>query len=209
MTGQPSTVEGQARSTARRPAVHTWQGIDPARLESVRVSLGEARLRASGRLIAAADPRTGAEAFSASFEVSMAQGDGASRLLLRTTTAEHERQISLSRTEDGIWLVDHGHSSQREEFDGSLNVDVPGAVTFTTLPILRLGLHQAEGEFEVPIVTVSLPDLSVSVVRYSYRTVSLDEQVATIALNCDGAVTEVVVDRDGVVVDFPGLARRI
>ncbi|HVK21465.1 MAG TPA: putative glycolipid-binding domain-containing protein [Actinokineospora sp.] len=199
---------GGTRSSApRKPSVHTWQRVSPPRLESVRLKLAESRLRVSGRLIAAADGDV--EAFSASFEASVDKSETAGRLLLRTTTAEEERQISLSRTEDGSWLVDRAGASRRDEFDGSLTVAVAGAVTFHAQPIRRLGLHRVAGEADLPVVSVSLPDLTVSLVRQSYRTVSIDADGAVIAFTQDGVTTELVVDADGVVVDFPGVARRV
>ncbi|SDC73045.1 putative glycolipid-binding domain-containing protein [Actinokineospora iranica] len=196
-------------AAVRKPTVVTWQGAEPVTLESVRLLVADTRLRASGRLIAAANLGTGAEPFSASFEASVDKGEVAGRLLLRTTTAEQERQISLSRTEDGVWLVDYGHTSERDEFDGSVTVDVAGAVTFNTLPIRRLGLHRTPGEFEIPVVFVSMPDLKVTLVRQTYRTVSTDEKLSVIAFTQGEFSADLTVDADGIVVDYPGVARRV
>jgi hypothetical protein len=54
---------------------------------------------------------------------------------------------------------------------------------------------------------VSLPDLEVSRVPQTYRTVSLGEP-AVVSLSSDLYETEFTVDADGVVLDYPGLARR-
>ena len=137
----------------------TWQGTASPRLESVRLLVSDGRLRASGRVVAAASPT--AEAYSASFEFSVARTGDVGRGLLRTITAEEERQISVGRTEDGVWLIDHGQGADRNEFDGAADVDVAGLVTFTSLPIRRLGLHRQAGEHELPVLYVSMPDLSV------------------------------------------------
>ncbi|OLR91442.1 putative glycolipid-binding domain-containing protein [Actinokineospora bangkokensis] len=195
------------RAAQRTPTVITWQGGSPATLESTRLLVTDSRLRASGRLIAAATADR--EAYSASFEAAVDKGEASGRLLLRTTTADEERQISLSRTEDGVWLVDHGTASERGDFSGAVAVDVAGAVTFTTLPIRRLGVHREAGEFEIPVVRVSMPDLSVSLVTQVFRTVSLDEGGAVVAIGDPGSPAEVRVDADGIVVDFPGTARRV
>ncbi|PPK65894.1 putative glycolipid-binding domain-containing protein [Actinokineospora auranticolor] len=202
-------AEGGGRP--RNPSVFTWQGSRPATLESVRLLLTEGRLRASGRLIAAAHPDTGREAFSASFDASFndaARGAEAGRLLLRTTAAQ-ERQVSVNRTEDGTWLVDHGDASRREEFDGALTIDVAGMVTLSALPIRRLGLHRQTGEHELPVVYVSMPELEVQVVRQRYRTVSVDERGAVIEFTQGEVTTELTVDADGVVVEYPGVASRV
>lgn len=208
MTTDPVAVERAAEAArSRKPVVHTWQGADPARLESVRALISGSRLRASGRLIAAADPDS--EPYSVSFDASFGDADAAGRVLLRTTTADHERQLALTRTEEGVWLVDRGAEAERADFDGAVAVDVVGAVTFTALGVRHLGLHGAEGDHEIPVVSVSLPDLAITVVRHAYRTVALDADGATIDLTRDGATSRVRVDADGVVVDFPGIATRL
>lgn len=192
----------------RRPTMLTWQGAagQPPRLESVRLLLSDARIRASGRMVAAAG--AGTEPFSASFELSVTEMGTVSRLLLRCTTAEEERQISLSRTEDGVWLADLGEGTERTDFDGAVEVDVQGAVLFNTLPIRRLGLHRKPGEHELPMVFVSLPELSVRLVRQTYRTVSVGEHESVVNYTSGEFSTDLVVDAEGLVVDYPGLATR-
>jgi hypothetical protein len=187
----------------------TWQRVVSPSLESVRLLFSEGRLRASGRIIAAANQATGVEAFSASFSASVERAEDAARLLLRTTTADEERQVSLSRTEDGVWLVDHGHGAHRNAFEGAVDLDVSGAVTFNALPVRRLGLHREAGECELPVVCVALPDLSVSLVRQTYRTVSVEPSGAVIHYSDPDIEADIAVDVNGIVVDFPGRARRI
>jgi hypothetical protein len=185
----------------------TWQRITTPSLESVRLLFSEGRLRASGRIIAAAAEDK--EAFSASFSASVERAEEAGRLLLRTTTADEERQVSLSRTEDGIWLVDHGNGATRNAFDGAIDVDVSGAVTFNALPIRRLGLHREPGTAELPILCVALPTLKVTLARQTYRTVSIDEHGAIIAYSDANIAVDLTVDPNGMIVDFPNRARRI
>jgi hypothetical protein len=118
--------------------------------------------------------------------------------------------MALSRSEDGTWFVDHGDGThQRSVFEGAADIDVAGAVTFNGLPIRRLRLHREAGEYELPVLLVSLPDLSVRVVRQSYRTVSLAEHGSVISYSDGDLRTDLTVDRDGMIIDFPGRARRI
>lgn len=199
----------QVRSAtgARNPVVITWQGSNPPSMESVRLLVGEGRLRASGRVITAASGDT--EAFSAAFEASVDKNDPAGRLLLRSATATVERQISLSRSEDGFWLCDTGDGTTRNEFGGAIDVDVAGAVTFNALPIRRFGLHRKAGEQTLPVVFVSLPELETTVMEETYRTVSIGEQRSVIALRRGDTEIELTVDADGLVLDYPGVARRV
>jgi len=187
----------------------TWQGVAAPYLESVRLLVSDGRLRATGRIVAATRQSSPAEPFHASFELTVARGGEVGKGLLRTTTADEERQVSVGRTEDGVWLVDHGHGTERNEFDGAADVDVTGAVTFTSLPIRRLGLHREPGEHELPVLQVSMPDLSVRLVRQTYRTVSVSPTGAVINYSVPGFSADLTVDLDGLVIDYPGIATRV
>jgi hypothetical protein len=185
----------------------TWQGLTGPRMESARLVLSEQRIKGSGRVVAAAIE--GKEAYNASFELSVGENGVVSRLLLRSATAEEERTMSLSRTEDGMWIVDRGRGAERRDFEGALDVNLQSSVLFNALPVRRLGLHREAGEHELPVVWVSLPDLSVSLVRERYRTISVDENGSVLALDRGDASVELSVDSNGLVVEYPGLARRV
>lgn len=191
--------------------IYTWQGSATTSLESVRLVSTEGRVvRASGRFIVAADPRAGTEAFNASFDLTAGKPLSDGRLLIRATTGTEERQLSASRTGEGQWLVDRGAGSERNAFDGAMDLDVAGCVLFNSLPIRRLGLHREAAEHELAVVYLSLPDLSVSLARQTYRTVSIDPAGgAVIEFRQDDFTAELTVDADGVVVDYPGVATRI
>jgi len=189
----------------RKPIIVTWQGTDRTSLESVRLFVSDGRLRASGRLVVAAE-----SAFSASFEFTASRAGDVGRGLLRTTASDTERQISVGRTEDGIWLIDHGKgATERNEFDGAADVDVAGSLTFTALPIRRLGLHREMATAELPVLYISMPDLTVTLVRQTYRTVSITDDGAVINYTDDHRSADIVVDRDGLPVEYPGVATRL
>lgn len=183
----------------------TWQGYHEPRLEQVRLLLSDQRLRASGRLVSAGPSGQ----FSASFELSVDEFGMVNRLLLRSATAEEERQISVSHTKDGAWLVDHGQGAERADFDGAVDVDVEFVVLFNSIPIRRLGLHREAGEHQLPVVRVSLPDLSVRVVPQTYRTVSVGDDLSVVNFASTDFAADLTVDPRGLVVDYPLVARRI
>jgi hypothetical protein len=193
--------------TTRKPTILTWQGVGAPRLESVRLLVADNRFKASGRLIAAADGED--DAYSVSFEAATDESGTFSRLLLRVTTAEEERQISINRTEDGLWLVDRGQGSERSTFGGALEVDVAGAVTFNALPIRRLNLHREAGRHELPVVFVSLPDLAVRVSQQTYTTVSTSDDGAVVNYTDETFTADLTVDSAGFVIDYPHLASRV
>jgi hypothetical protein len=191
----------------RKPTILTWQGVGAPRLESVRLLVAGVRFKTSGRLIAAADGEH--DAYSTSFEAATDEAGTFCRLLLRVTTAEEERQLSVNRTEDGLWLVDRGQGNERSTFGGAFEVDVAGAVTFNAFPIRRLGLHKEAGQHELPVVFVSLPDLNIRVSQQTYTTVSVDEDSAIINYRDDTFTADLTVDSEGFVIDYPNLATRV
>jgi hypothetical protein len=182
---------------SRKPIIVTWQGTNRTSLESVRLFVSDGRLRASGRLIVASETP-----YSASFEFTAARSGDVGRGLLRTTAADTERSISVGRTEDGIWLIDDGNgATARNEFEGAVDVDVAGAVTFTALPIRRLGLHRRAGEVELPVLY--------SLVRQTYRTVSITDTGAIINYTDAHRSADIAVDKDGLPLTYPDVAQRL
>lgn len=190
---------------SRKPIIVTWQGTNRTSLESVRLFVSDGRLRASGRLIVATDIP-----YSASFEFTAARRGDVGRGLLRTTGADTERSISVGRTEDGIWLIDDGNgATARNEFEGAVDVDVAGSVTFTALPIRRLGLHRRAGEVELPVLYISMPDLAVKLVRQTYRTVEITDDGAIVNYTDAQRSADIIVDRDGLPLTYPDVAQRL
>ena len=187
----------------------TWQAEDGHGLEGTRLLLGAGGFRALGRLVRA-EPDG---AFTASYRLVVAEDGTLSRLSVTSATAERERHLTINRTDDGVWLLDTGTDtgSTRTDFAGVADVDLAYSPMFNTLPIRRLDLHRTAAEHTVPMVYVSLPDLEVRAVEQHYRTVSpLDEDGhALVEFRWDDFVAELVVDADGVVASYPGLARRL
>ena len=82
-------------------------------------------------------------------------------------------------------------------------------MTFTALPIRRLGLHRTPGEAELPVLYISMPDLTVTLVRQTYRTVSITEDGAVINYTDANRSADIVVDTDGLPVRYPDVAQRL
>ncbi len=176
-------------------------------MESVRVQLSGNRIKAYGRIVAAA---TGSHpAFSASYDLVTDEAGGTKRLSLTVTLAERERQLSIARDEENMWLVqDHQGQSKRSGYGGALDVDVIFSPFFNALPIRRTGIYQRTDSVAVPVVYVRLPDLAVDPVTISYSSAGPDLE-AGIKLHSPVAETTVTVDSDGFILDYPGLAERI
>ena len=173
-------------------------------MESVRLQLSGDRVKAYGRIVAAATPSH--PAFSASYDLVTDEVGATKRLSLTVTLAERERQLSIARDEESMWLVqDHSGQTSRSAFDGALDVDVIFSPFFNALPIRRTGVYRTDGDsVTVPVVYVRVPDLSVDVATISYSSAS-----DGIKLHSPVAETTITVDSDGFILDYPGLATRI
>lgn len=174
-------------------------------MESVRVQLSGKRIKAYGRIVAAATDSH--PAFSASYDLVTDESGATKRLSLTVTLAERERQLSIARDEENMWLVqDHQNQTKRAAFDGALDVDVVFSPFFNALPIRRTGLYQRTATVSLPIVYVRVPDLVVEPVTIGY---SNPGEGKPIKLNSPVADTFITVDDDGFILDYPGLAERI
>ncbi|MDA2890009.1 putative glycolipid-binding domain-containing protein [Mycolicibacterium sp. BiH015] len=196
--------EGDRSGTNTWPAVLTWRAHDELQMESVRVQCSVNRIKAYGRVVAAATPAH--PAFSASYDLVTDEHGATKRLSLTVTLAERERQLSIARDEENMWLVqEHSGQTRRSSFDGALDVDMVFSPFFNALPIRRLGVLPGSGEsVTVPVVYVRVPDLAVDVATISYAATA-----DGIKLSSPVADTTISVDADGFIVDYPGLAARI
>jgi hypothetical protein len=185
------------------PAILTWRAHDVPRMESVRVQLSGNRIKAYGRIVAAAAGTH--PAFSASYDLVTDERGATDRLSLTVTLAERERQLSIARDDENMWLVqNHTGQTTRAAYDGALDVDVVFSPFFNALPIRRTGLYQRTDSVALPVVYVSLPDLAVGPATISYSSAA-----DGIKLHSPAADTTVTVDSDGFILDYPGLAERI
>lgn len=188
----------------------TWQTDGGRGLEGARLLLQPHGYRTLGRMVKA-DPEGD---FTASYRLIVGEGGELVRLSVTAATVARERHLTINRTDDGVWLLDTGTDggTTRADFAGIVDVDLEYSAMFNTLPIRRLNLHRQAGEYVVPMVLVLLPDLAVTAVEQVYRTVSvLDENTgeAVVEFRSGDFVAELVVDADGVVLSYPGIATRL
>jgi hypothetical protein len=173
-------------------------------MESVRVQLSGNRITAYGRIVAAATPSL--PPFSASYDLVTDETGATKRLSLTVTLAERERQLSIARDEENMWLVQqHTGESSRAAYEGALDVDVIFSPFFNALPIRRTRLHERSESVALPVVYVRLPELSVEAATITYNSAVSEG----IKLHSPVAETTVSVDSAGFILDYPGLAERI
>ncbi|CQD22378.1 hypothetical protein BN1232_05605 [Mycobacterium lentiflavum] len=182
----------------------TWRAPDISRMESVRVQVSGKRIRAAGRIVAAATATN--PAFGAFYEVQTDESGATKRFGLTITLAERERQLAIARDEENMWMITDHQGDRREGYNGALDVDVVFSPFFNALPIRRLGLHARAETITLPMVYVNVPDMTVTAATVSYTGEGGPEGIK---LRSPVADTTVSVDADGFIVDYPGLAERI
>jgi len=179
---------------------HAWSGVG---LESCRV-----RHDAGG-------------VWAESVALGVEQGQPwALRYTLRGDTGWRTRELSVVSLDDdatSLHLVGDGgghwtdaNGARRPELDGCIDVDLTSTVFTNTLPIRRLGLSPGRSE-EIAVVYVTVPGLAVSVSRQRYRGLASGPAGGRVRFEvpASGFVAEISVDGDGLVVDYPGIARRV
>ena len=109
-------------------------------MESVRIQVSGKRIRAHGRIVAAATATN--PAFGAFYEVQTDEAGATKRFGLTVTLAERERQLAIARDEENMWLVSDHQGESRAGYNGALDVDVVFSPFFNALPIRRRRLHE-------------------------------------------------------------------
>ncbi|WP_082811406.1 putative glycolipid-binding domain-containing protein [Mycobacterium simiae] len=182
----------------------TWRAPDISRMESVRVQVSGKRIKATGRIVAAATDTN--PAFGAFYELQTDDSGATKRFGLTITLAERERQLAIARDEENMWMITDHQGERREGYQGALDVDVVFSPFFNALPIRRLGLHEHADTTTLPMVYVNVPEMSVTPATVSYAS---EGGLDGIKLRSPVADTTVSVDADGFILDYPGLAERI
>ena len=107
----------------------------------MRVQLSGKRIKANGRIVAAAADTN--PAFAAYYDLQTDDRGATKRLGMTVTLAERERQLAVARDEENMWMVTDHQGESRAAFDGALDVDVVFSPFFNALPIRRCGLIRA------------------------------------------------------------------
>lgn len=187
----------------------TWESDDPAGpgLEAARVVLGGSGFRAVGRMVRT----TASGVFTASYRLVAGASGAVERLVVDAADADRERQLTITRSEDGGWLADDGSGATRIDAGDALDVDLAYSPVFNALPVRRLGLHRDAGARTIPMVFVALPEATIEYTEQTYRTVrtGADGKPAVIGFSAGDFAAEITVDDDGMVLDHPGIARRV
>jgi hypothetical protein len=193
-----------------------WDKVDDCGTEAVDVFLEQDRFSARGVAI-------GWQPLTYVLESSLETNAGwvTSRIQVRTHGEGWERRLDLRRSSAGVWSIEAAA-------DGNVDLPPPGgdAAAFVeavdcdlglspltnSMPVLRHGLLERDGTHEFVMAWVSVPDLSVHASGQRYSTkgeYALGLRVIEYSSMQRDFVSELTFDADGLVVDYPQLARRV
>ena len=197
-----NTFDGSSAETDVKTML-TWRDADGGRLEQVRLNVSGLRVRAYGRIVAAATADT--EAYSASYEFVTTEGGVTRRLSVRLLRAGGESSLDISRDMDGRWMVQTPVSTVRSDFDGAEVVDLALSPFFKGLPIHRFGILDGGRRDDVPVVTLRLPDCEIDSVAMTYE--SLGDR--NVRVTSPDGPADLVIGDAGIVRDYLGVASLI
>jgi hypothetical protein len=188
-----------------------WSKDDPFGVEFADLRLGRDTLTASGVAIG-----TEPVPYRLDYELETGPRFVTTRLHVTSRGEGWRRDLDLRRDASGAWTVDateHGTvdlpspGCDASLLEDALDCDLGLSPVTNMMPILRHGLVRAGGPIVLSMAWVAVPELSVRLDRQRYRHVR-SHVVGFEAV--DGSfAAELTCDDDGVVVDYPGIARRL
>ena len=203
--------------TATRIRSVAWSKDDPFGAEFATVELTGSMITASGVAIGAEPApyllryalQTAEDYLTTHVSVEVA-GDGWKRTLdLRRADGKWRAEVNQSG--DGPGLPEPGGAV--DQFDAALDPDLGLSPLFNTMPLLRHGIHHGESAEDFLMLWISVPDLSLHASPQRYTHLGSDDGLHLVRFEAVGEgedfVADVQFDEDGLVLDYPGIARRI
>ena len=190
-----------------------WLKDDPPGSEFARIEIAGDVLHATGVAIAS-EPA----AYRLDYTLETRERFVTNRIQLRAEGEGWHRTLDLRRSASGAWtatgeadgLPDLGEPGITESVDGALDCDLGLSPVTNSMPVLRHGQLEG-GSHEFTVAWISVPDLRVHAERQRNTFVSVDGDARVVRFeSLDGTFTaDIRFDADGLVVDYPGIARRI
>jgi uncharacterized protein len=127
---------------------------------------------------------------------------------VRVATPDSERPV-LELLADGEGRWNRRGGEPVPELEGCIDVDISATPFTNTVPIRRLGLRLGESE-ELMVTYIRVPELLVGPERQRYECLEAQADGGLYRFEAlpSGFVTELPVDTEGLVIDYPGLFRR-
>ena len=183
------------------PRTIRWRPWSGEGLEHLYVAEKEGSIEIRGVCIADADNMR----FGYAYLITLDRDWGFRGLSLTDADFTGPSHLLLRRLDDGSWI-----SPDREayaELAGCIDIDVVTTPLTNTLPIRRLGLRQGDAR-EISVAYLEPPFTQPRRVTQRYTCLEADRRYRFESLDT-GFSAELEVDEDGLVLDYPGLFRRV
>jgi hypothetical protein len=188
---------------------------DPFGVEFAEIALAPQRLSAEGVAIGV-EPILYRLDYALETEV----GFVTSRLRVSSTGQGWRRRLELRRHTDGAWSFNADEEGNVDlpsaggdltSLTGALDCDLALSPVTNLMPVLRHDLLSGGGPIELTMAWVSVPDLSVQADGQRYTFLRADRDSCVIRYEAtDGTfAADITLDLEGIVIDFPGIARRL
>jgi uncharacterized protein len=195
-----TSTTGPATRLGTKQVEVGWMAVQWPSFEHVIASSGPAGFTADSWMILVSE----AGLARVSYRLTCDSRWQVTELMTTVTDAASDRTLALSRDPEGHWHADGNRPLP--ELDGCIDVDINRSPLTNTLPIRRLDLGIGESR-DLDVVYVSVPELTVRPVQQRYTLLTGDGPVYRYESGSFSA--DLPVDGDGVVIDYPGLWRRI
>jgi len=193
-----------------------WRGLDEWRAEAAEVSFEGRGLRARGAQLGI-EPLP----YRLDYELDAAEEFVTRRLGLKAVGEGWARSLTLEREPTGRWSCAADTTGEvdltapggpADELGEALDCDLGFSPLTNLMPVRRAGLDRSPGVADFLMAWVSVPDLEVFASAQRYEHVSTDERGSVVRFldrgRFEGFTAELRLDRDGLALEYPGLARR-
>jgi hypothetical protein len=203
-----------ARNAERRRAA-AWVKNDPFGVEFAEIRIAEEQLTASGVALG-----TTPLPYRLDYDLETRAGFVTARLRVTSRGEGWRRELDLRRDQHSVWSVAADEEGDVDlppaggdagRFADAFDCDLGLSPVTNMMPILRHGLLSGGGPIEFTMAWVAVPALAVQPdgQRYRHLRSAADHHVVRYEATDGRFAADITVDADAVVVDYPGIARRL
>lgn len=179
-----------------------WTIDETSGLDTAWVTVDDDQLRADGRAAGLA-PRP----YWVSYELETADGFVHRRITVEARWEDGSASLDLRRDADGAWTM---NGQSRPELADALDCDLAACPMTNAMPILRHDLHRGPGDESFLMAFIQVPGLEVVTSRQRYTHLrGTADGGAVVRYRSGSFQSDLTIDADGFVVDYPQLGRRI
>ena len=178
-----------------------WRIDETAGFDAAWATIDGGRLSAEGRA-------TGQRPFPwwTSYRLETAEKFITARLVVESRWADGSATLELRRDQRAGWTV---NGEARPDLHDALDCDLGACPLTNTMPVLRHGLLERDGDHRLVMAFVEVPSLRVVRSDQRYTRLRDDDAGPVITYRSGSFRSDLTFDRDGFVIDYPQLGQRV